>query len=104
MGQFVDQLPSMYAIFMGYWVLVQVRTISSSVLYKSKFRMGDMTLRRFVMIPCEMLFRYQLRSNSIIDIIVSVSDRVDDLGDALLPLWYYMCPCIGHTHFPGNLG
>ena len=53
----------------GYWVAVQIRTMRSSVIYKSKLRMGDMTLRRFLMISCEIFLRTNLSSTISIDII-----------------------------------
>ena len=54
---------------MGYWVAVQISTMRSSVIHKSKLRMGDMTLRRFLMISCEIFLRNNLISAIIIDII-----------------------------------
>ena len=44
--QFVVQIPSMDEILMRYWVEVQARTTRISIMYKSKFRMGYMILRR----------------------------------------------------------
>ena len=44
--QLVVHILSMDEILMGYWVTGQIRTMTSSVMYKSKFRMGDMILRR----------------------------------------------------------
>ena len=49
-SQFVVQIYSMDAILMGYWVAGQMRNMTSSVMYKSNFRMGNMILRRFIMI------------------------------------------------------
>ena len=54
-----------------------------SVIYKGKFRMGDMTLRRFLMIPCEILLRSHLSYTSIIYLLGSGRGRVDDLGYSL---------------------
>ena len=53
--KFVVQIPSVHSILVGYWVVGQVRTTIISVMYKSKFSIGDMILRRVLMIPCEML-------------------------------------------------
>ena len=72
---------------MGYWVVEQVRTTRISVMYKCKFRMGDMTLRRVVMIPCEMFLRYHLRSTRSIALLESGRGRVDGLMDTLFKLW-----------------
>ena len=44
--QCVVQVPIMDAILMGYWVSYQLRTMMSSVMYKSKFRIRFMILRR----------------------------------------------------------
>ena len=54
----------------GYWVAVQIRTMRSSVIYKSKLRMGDMTHSIFLVIPFEIFFRDHLRSNRIIYLLV----------------------------------
>ena len=53
------------------------------VMYKSKFSMGGMTLRRFLMIPCEILLRSHLSYTSIIYLLGSGRGRVDDLGYSL---------------------
>ena len=55
--QFLVQIPSMDAILVGYWVAGQVRTMMSSFMYRSNFSMGDMILRRVLMIPCEVFLR-----------------------------------------------
>ena len=72
---------------MGYWMVVHVRTISSSLIYNGDFRMGDMVLRRDLIMQCEMLLISNLRNISRIDIIVSGRVRIGDLGDVLLQLW-----------------
>ena len=54
---------------MVYWVAVQVRTMRSSVMYKNKFRMVDMTLRRVLRILCGMFLRVHLRINRSIDLL-----------------------------------
>ena len=51
--QLVFQIPSMDVVLMGYWVASLVRAVMISVMYKSKFSMGDMILRRVLMISCE---------------------------------------------------
>ena len=40
----------MDANLMGYWMVVQVRNMRSIVMYKNKFRIGYMTLRRILVI------------------------------------------------------
>ena len=62
---------------MGYWATLQVRTMSSSVVYKSKLIMGVMPLRRVLIITCEMFLSSQLRSTRRIAILVSGRGRVD---------------------------
>ena len=42
--QFVLQIPSMYLILMGYWMLVQAIITMSSVIYKSKLIIGEISL------------------------------------------------------------
>ena len=39
--QLVVQIPRMDMILMGYWMAGQVRTMTSSVMYKSKLRMKN---------------------------------------------------------------
>ena len=65
---------------MGYWVVVQVRTIRSSLMHKSKFIMGYMNLRRVLVIPYEMFLRAHLRSTRIVYLIVSGRGIVDGRG------------------------
>ena len=81
--QFIVQIPSMDEILMGYWVVVQGRTTRNIVMYKSKFRMGDMILRRVLMIPCGVLLRSHLRNKRRIYVLGSGRGRVDGLGKAL---------------------
>ena len=56
-------------------------------MYNSKLRMGDMTLMRVLMIPCNMLLRSNLRSTRIISLIGSGRGRgrvrVDGISYAL---------------------
>ena len=73
----------MYVILMGYWMTVQVRTMISSLMYKSKFSMGNIILGRVLMITCKMFLRTHLRNTSSIAMIVSVRGRVGSLGDSL---------------------
>ena len=77
---FFSQIPSMDTIVMGYWVVVQVRTIRSSLMHKSKFIMGYMNLRRVLVIPYEMFLRAHLRSTRIVYLIVSGRGIVDGRG------------------------
>ena len=81
--KFFGQTPIMDAILMGYWVAGHVRTMMISVMYKSKSRMGDMTLRRFLMIKCEMFLRENLRSTSRTALLSSGRGIVYGLGDEL---------------------
>ena len=67
--QLISKIPSRDAILMVYWVAVQVRTMRSSVMYKNKFRMVDMTLRRVLRILCGMFLRVHLRINRSIDLL-----------------------------------
>ena len=96
--QFVAQIPSMDAILMGYWVADQVSTMKSSVIYKSKFRIGDITLRRVLIIPCEIFLKSHLRSTRRIDWIDSGRGRADVCGEEYLQFWEYPCPCHNPTH------
>ena len=80
--QFLAQISSMNAILMGYWVAVQLSTMRSGVMYKSKFIIGDMTLMRFLMIQCEMFLRDHLRDSSSIALLISVRGGVGGLGDS----------------------
>ena len=68
---------------MGYWVVGHMRTMTSSVMYKSQFRMGDMTRRRVFMITCEMLFNVHFRSTKIISLLFSGRGRFDGIGNAI---------------------
>ena len=65
---------------MGYLVVGRVRTMMSRVMYKSKFIMGGVILRRVIMIPCDILLKDQLANTRIIDLLLSGRDRVDGLG------------------------
>ena len=64
-----------------------MRTMKSSVMYKNKFMMGDITLRRLLMIPCDMFLRDHWSNTRSIDMLGSVRVRVDSIGDKLLQLW-----------------
>ena len=83
MRQFVAQILSMDAIFLGYWVAGQVKTMISSVMYNSKFIMGYMPLSRVLIISFEMFFRDNLRNTRIVYLLGNVMSRVDGLGDSL---------------------
>ena len=63
MSQFVAQTPRMDEILMGYYMANQVRTRRSSVIYNNKFIMGYMTLRRIIIIPCEMFLEDSIEEN-----------------------------------------
>ena len=81
--QLIVQITSMDMILMGYWMAGQVRTTIISVMYKRKFRMGNMILRMFLMMPYDMLLRHHLRNTSSISLLVSGKGRVGGRGDAL---------------------
>ena len=83
MRNIFNQISSMDAMLMGYWVSGQPRTMRISVMYKSKLRMWDMTLRILLVIPSEMFLRYHLRSTRGIDLLGSVRNRVDLRDEAL---------------------
>ena len=80
---FVVQIPSLDVIFMGYCMAVQVRTMISIVMYKSKFRVGDMILRRVLVMLFEIFFRTHLINISIVALLGICRGRVGGLGDAL---------------------
>ena len=79
----VVKIPRMDTILMGYWMAGQVRTTIISVMYKRKFRMGNMILRMFLMMPYDMLLRHHLRNTSSISLLVSGKGRVGRRGAAL---------------------
>ena len=76
----------MDAMLMGYWVSGQPRTMRISVMYKSKLRMWDMTLRILLVIPSEMFLRYHLRSTRITALIGIGRGRVDVRGNTIFQL------------------
>ena len=77
----VVQIPSMDTILMGYWMTRQVRTMMSSVMYKSKLRIVKNILRRVLMMQCEMFLRSHLRNTRRIDMIDSGRGRFGGLWD-----------------------
>ena len=77
---------------MGYWVVGQVRTMISSVMYNSRFRMGNMILRRVLVIPCEMFLSRHLRNTGRIALLGNIRDRVGGLGDALCQILFVSLP------------
>ena len=82
----VFQIPIMDTIFMGYWMAVQVRTMTSNVMYNSKLKMKK-SLGGLLMMPYEVFLRYHLMSARNIGMLGSGRVRVCDLGDALWELW-----------------
>ena len=44
--------PRTGVILMRYWMTVQVRIMRSSVMCKNKLIIGDMTLKRILIVPC----------------------------------------------------
>ena len=60
-----------------------MRTTMSGVICKNKSRMGDTTLRRILMIPCDILWNNQLKSIRSIAILGNSRGRVDGRGDTL---------------------
>ena len=95
----VVQIPIMDEIFIGYYIVGLVSTMISSLMYNSKFMMGDMIFRRVLMVTCDMLLRDHLRNTSSISLLGSGRVRVGDIGDALLQLWYFLFPYPGPTRF-----
>ena len=81
--QFIVQIPRIDATVMGYWIAGQARTIMRSVMCKSNLRMGEKYLRRILMMPCAVLLRADLKSDSSISLLVSGRGGVDSLGGAL---------------------
>ena len=81
----------------------QVRIMSRSVIYKNKFRMGYMDLRRILRISCEVFWNIYLKSIRVVDSLGGSRGRYDGLGGAILLLWESSCPCSRPTCFPGNL-
>ena len=81
--KFEVQIPIIDEILMGYWVVDQVRTMRSSVMYKSPFRVGEIIFRRLLMIFCDMSLRDHLKNTMNIDLFGSVNGRADGLGDEL---------------------
>ena len=67
---------------MGYWISVQVRTIMSRVMHKSKYRIGKI-IRRVLMIPCEMFLKDHLRNTRSIALLDSVRVRIGGLRDEI---------------------
>ena len=64
-----------------------MRTMRSSVVYQSKFRMEYMTFRRVLMIIFEIFLRGYLRNNRIVDILGSGRGIAYCLGGAIWKLW-----------------
>ena len=77
------KITNMDMILMGYWMTGQVRTTMSSLIYTSKFRMGDMILSRIIMITREMFLRTNFSNTIRIAVLDSGRDRVGGLGDLL---------------------
>ena len=80
--QFLVQIPIMDKVLIGYWVAGQVRNMMSRVMYKSKFMMGNMILRRVLMIPCGIFLRDHVRNIRRIALIGICRGRVGGLGGA----------------------
>ena len=68
---------------MGYYMAGQLRTIRSSVICKNKSRIGDMTVRRVLMIPCKIFWRIQLKGISIIDFLGINRGGINGHGNAI---------------------
>ena len=62
---------------------VQVSTMMSSVMYKSKLKMGGGVLIRVLMFPCEVYLRAHLSNSRGIALVFSGKGGVGVLGDAL---------------------
>ena len=72
---------------MGYWVTGHVRATGSSVMYKSKFSIADMILRKVLIIPCEMLLRALLKNTRSIPLLGSGRGIFDGCRYSLWQLW-----------------
>ena len=81
-SQLVFQIPKMDNILMGYWMMGLVRTITISLMCKSKLKMGENIFRRVLRIPYEMFLRYHLKDARTITLLVSVQGRFGGLGDS----------------------
>ena len=68
---------------MGYWIVVQVCTMTMIIMCKINLIMGDNILRRVLMMPCSVLLRSHLRSASSITLLCSVRIRVDGFGEEI---------------------
>ena len=79
----VVQIASIDTTLIGKWVVGQVGTLISRIMYKIKFRIGDIIFRDVLMILCEMLLRTYFINTSSIDLLGSGRGRVSGLGDAL---------------------
>ena len=73
----------MDVILMGHWVAGHMRTMMSSVIYKSEFNMRDMVIRRVLIISCETFLRSHLRNTRRIALLGIGRGRVDGLGDEI---------------------
>ena len=102
--KFIDKIPRIDVIFMGYWMLVQVRTMRNIAMCKNKLRIWDMDLKRILMIPCEMFLRTHLISTSIIDLLVSSMGKFYGLGNTLWMFCYSPRPFTGPTPLSRYLG
>ena len=79
----VVQIASIDTTLIGKWVVGQVGTLISRIMYKIKFRIGDIIFRDVLMILCEMLLRTYFINTSSIDLLGSGRGRNSGLGDAL---------------------
>ena len=79
----LTHISSMDKLLMRYWGAGHMRTMRSIVIYKSKSRIGDTTLWKVLMIPCEIFLRDHLRSTSGIYLVGSGRVRSDGCVDAI---------------------
>ena len=71
---------------MGYWMVFQVSTIRSSVMWNNKWILFVMTLSKILVIPCDMFCRIKLNSIMVIVLIGIFWGKVDGHGDVILLL------------------
>ena len=80
MWQFLSQIYKVDEIMTGHSMMVQVRTMISTVIYNNKFRIGGMTLRIILTVPYEMFWNIHLKIDRAIFLIVSSGVKLIDVG------------------------
>ena len=88
---------------MGYWIAVPVSTTRSGVICNNKLRLGDVTIRSILIIPCEICLNIQLITIRRIGLLGRSRCRVDGHQYVLWLLWRCPCSCPRNTPFPESL-